>query len=255
MKKNLASLIALIVFVSTAYGDESIAQGSPTNERCPHHLYFGPEVFWFDLDTHIDKINVDGVKCFGGLRLRYEYLKPHAFYAGIDLFSAVSNKSFHAKLGKFHFPINNNITGFGNFEIRMGYTIAPNRWLVTPFLGIGAYSVRNGGHSFHFHESMVYYACGVRSLFEWSRVFSLGLNGKLFFEDDVRQTFKYIYDGHKISKKDCDNTWGGELGIPLVWFVGSAKRWNIQLEPYFLKLDFSEIQNIYGTRLLFGYSF
>jgi len=49
--------------------------------------------------------------------------------------------------------------------------------------------------------------------------------------------------------------WGGEIGVPLTWYPGSAKRWNIQLEPYFLSLDFSEVQNIYGTRLLFDYRF
>jgi hypothetical protein len=58
-----------------------------------------------------------------------------------------------------------------------------------------------------------------------------------------------------IRHKDHSNMWGGEIGLPLVWHVSSRQRWDIQLEPYFLKLNFSEIQNIYGTRLLFGYRF
>jgi hypothetical protein len=48
---------------------------------------------------------------------------------------------------------------------------------------------------------------------------------------------------------------GGEIGVPLTWCPGLGKRWNIQLEPYFRSLDFSEVQNIYGTRLLFDYRF
>lgn len=49
--------------------------------------------------------------------------------------------------------------------------------------------------------------------------------------------------------------WGGEIGVPLVWYFSKSKRWQAQLEPYFLSLNFTEVQNIYGARLLFGYCF
>ena len=127
--------------------------------------------------------------------------------------------------------------------------------MLTPFLGAGGYYVANYGHHFHFREIMLYYAVGMRSLFELNHLFSLGLNWKVFHTADTEQKFKYLFMGHTIKRTDHDNMWGGEIGIPLVWHVGSRKRWDIQLEPYFLKLDFSEVQNIYGTRLLFGYRF
>lgn len=49
--------------------------------------------------------------------------------------------------------------------------------------------------------------------------------------------------------------WGGEVGVPFIWWMGAAKRWDAQLEPYFLTFQFSERQNLYGLRLLFGYHF
>jgi hypothetical protein len=250
MRFFLTCLTALISF--TAYGDESQKKSNPIHSN---YIYLGPEVFVFDLNTHVKNIKVDGVKVFGGLRLRYEYLKPKNFYAGLDLFSAVSNKSFNAKYHNIHFHQNNNITGFSNFEFRLGYTFDPKHGMITPFLGAGGYYFANYGHHFHFREVMLYYAVGMRSLFELSHLFSLGVNWKVFHTTDTEQKFKYLFMGHIIKSKDHDNMWGGEIGIPLIWHVGSTKRWEIQLEPYFLKLNFSEVQNIYGTRLLFGYRF
>jgi len=257
MKKLIAFLILSIFLTSrNSYGDEGhLSCLSSEETSCPHHIYFGPELFLFDLNTHVKHIKVDGLKCFGGLRLRYEYLKPEAFYAGIDLFSAVSPKSFHAKSQRYHFHQNNGITGFGNFEFRLGYTFTCKNGIVSPFLGMGAYTFGNSGHHFHFRESMVYYTGGMRSLFELNCLFSLGMNWKVFRTDDTEQKFKYLFMGNKIKRTDHDNMWGGELGIPLVWHIGCTNRWEVQLEPYFLKFDFSEVQNIYGARLLFGCSF
>lgn len=255
--KKLASILILILAMIRfeAYGNENTIELSQIREKNPHHIFLGPEAFLFDLNTHVKSVKVDGLKLFGGLRLRYEYLKPKAFYAGVDLFSAASSKSFHAKYHGYHFHRNSNVTGFGNFEFRLGYTFAPKNKMLTPFLGMGSYSFANYGHHFHFRESMVYYAAGMRSLFDLNRLFSLGLNLKVFRTDDTEQKFKYLFMGHKIKHVEHDNMWGAEIGIPCVWHVGSTKKWEIQLEPYFLKLDFSEVQNIYGTRLLFGYLF
>lgn len=252
----MAFLISLFSLVyANAYGSEIPQQPKAVNEKCPHHIYLGPEFFLFDLNTHVDRMKVYGLNFFAGLRLRYEYLKPKAFYAGIDLFSAWSPNGSHAKFKKFHFHRNNNNIGFGNLELRLGYTFASGRKMFTPFLGIGAYSFGNYGSYFHFSESMFYYNFGMRSLFEVSRPFSVGINWKIFRTSDTEQKFKFLVEGHKIKLTDHDNMWGGEIGVPLVWYVGSKRRWEIQLEPYFLKLDFSEVQNIYGTRLLFGYRF
>lgn len=253
MKNNILILPLFTLFLSfSVYGDNSSTHKIPVH---PNHIYLGPDVFVFDLDTHVKTIKVHGLKLFEGLRLRYEYLKPHSLYGGLDLFSAVSNHSFQAKKHDIHFHKNNNITGFSNFELRLGYAVSiEKKKLLTPFLGFGGYYFANYGHHFHFHEMMLYYAAGMRCAFEINPGFALGLNWKIFHTFDSDQKFKYKLR-RNITKKDHDNVWGGEIGIPIDWHVGSAKKWDIQLEPYFLKLAFSEVQNIYGIRLLFGYLF
>jgi hypothetical protein len=256
MKKAIIlSILLLPLICVSSYGDEISQQPKTVNEKCPHHVYFGPETFLFDLDTHVDKAKVYGLNFFGGPRFRYEYRKPRAFYAGIDLLASWSSNGFHARYKKYHFHRNNNNVGFGNLELRLGYTFASGNKMFSPFFGIGAYAFSNYGSYFHFSEDMFYYTFGMRSLFELSRVFSIGFNWKIFRTSNTQQRFKFLVESHKIRLKDHDNMWGGEIGVPLVWYVGSAKRWEIQLEPYFLKLDFLEVQNIYGTRLLFGYRF
>ncbi len=255
MKKNLfLKIICVCILFSKIYGSEYLSETSMycLSKNHPHHVYLGPEGFLFDLNTHIQSVKVSGTKGFLGIRAGYEYLKPKAFYAGIDLLSAISNKSFHATSQGNHFQHSGN-TGFGNVEIRLGYTFANQDVMLTPFLGIGAYAFGNNSHYFHFNESMVYYTAGMRSLLELSHSFNLGLNWKIFRTTDTEQKFKYLFAGQTIKPTDHNNMWGGEIGVPLIWHLGCAKRWDIQLEPYFLKLTFSEPQNIYGTRLLFGY--
>lgn len=247
IKKTLAFFISSLFWTSlNCYGNLD----SSVNNKCPNHIYLGPEVFAFDLHTHIKDVKVNGVRYFLGYRLRYEYLKPKAFYAGVDFLGSWGNKEFKSSSSKLYFDDKGGI-GFGNLELRMGYTFAPKSAILTPFLGMGFYLFGNTSSN----ELLLYVATGIRSLFELSPMFSLGVNFKVFFAPEAERIFKYRYERHKTRLKEYDNMWGGEIGIPFVWHLGSSRRWEIQLEPYFLKLDFSEIQNIYGTRLLFGYRF
>ena len=49
------------------------------------------------------------------------------------------------------------------------------------------------------------------------------------------------------------NDWGCSIGAPLTFRLSPG--WDMQLNPYFLRLLFSQTQNIYGSTLLFGYRF
>jgi hypothetical protein len=252
MKKILPTFIVSIsVCGFNLYGNES-ATGMISNfKKNPNHIYFGPEIFAFDLNSHFKNVRVHGSKLFLGLRLGYEYLKPEAFYFGIDIMAAGANHGFHESFREHHVPQSNGLTGFGNFELRFGYTFTTNSWLATPFLCLGGYSFGSGNHHHHFDEGISYLGGGVRSRYEISQIFNLGLNIKIFGSIYTDEKFRFL----GIKQTNHNGLWGGEFGLPLFWRIGSHKRWDIQLEPYFLKLDFSEVQNIYGTRLLFGYCF
>ena len=62
MKKNAFFLACSTVLICLmAYGDESQKKSNPIYSNC---IYFGPEVFVFDLNTHVKSIKVDGLKVF-----------------------------------------------------------------------------------------------------------------------------------------------------------------------------------------------
>lgn len=233
--------------------DPSENQNNSEVKPHPHHFYFGPEFQCYQLNTHIKDVKVHGTRFFWGFRLGYEYLKPKAFYFGIDLATTSTETDFKASKDREHISWHKADRGFGNLELRLGYTFAPEKWMVTPFLGFGLYDVFAIDHHDHqgFSEDFLYGTGGARAKYAFSSLFDLGLNLKVFRTFHAEQRFKY--EGGKV--KEHHNMWGGEIGTPLIWHIGSSNRWDVQLEPYFLKLDFSEVQNIYGTRLLFGYIF
>lgn len=247
MKKTLAiSLLTFLGINTTCFGSTN----SSINSKYPNHFYIGPQAFAFDLHTHVKDIKIDGTRGFVGPLLRYEYLKPKAFYAGVDLLASWTNKNFKPTSDKYKFRGNEG-AGFSNLDLRLGYTFGQNNGLVSPYLGGGLY----GFGSTASNEILLYVAAGIRSLFDINQSFSMGLNLKLLLAPEAERQFKYHYEGHKRRLHENENLWGGEVGVPLVWYLGSKKRWEIQLEPYFLKLDFTQVQNIYGTRLLCGYRF
>ena len=60
-------------------------------------------------------MRVHGTKFFLGLKLGYEYLKPEAFYFGIDILAAGANHGFHESFKGHHIPQSDGLTGFGFF--------------------------------------------------------------------------------------------------------------------------------------------
>lgn len=237
--------------VARESADISTAAMVSSFKKNPNHIYFGPEIFVFDLDSHFKSARVHGSKFFLGLRLGYEYLKPDAFYFGIDLMVAGANHGFHESFKDYHIPQSDGLAGFANLELRFGYTINRTKWLVTPYFCYGAYSFGSGGHHHFFEEGMTYLGGGVHSRYEVSRLFNIGVNAKVFASIYTDEKLKFF----GIKQTNHHGQWGGEIGLPLIWRVGSYRRWDIQLEPYFLSFNFSEVQNIYGLRMLFGYHF
>jgi hypothetical protein len=251
MKKFSTTTILALQCTLCLYGNEPSLDMVSNAKKNPNNIYFGPEVFALNVNSHFNHVKVHGTKFFMGLRLGYEYLKPEFFYFGIDLLSAAANHGFHEKYKEYYIPQINGWIGFGAFELRFGYTFSPNRWLLTPFLCLGAYDFGGGPHHHRFDNGFSYLGGGIHSRYEVSRAFNVGLNLKIFSSMYHEEKFRFL----GVKKTTHNGLWGGEIGVPLIWRIGSHKRWDIQLEPYFLKLDFSEVQNAYGLRLLFDFCF
>lgn len=246
MKRNL-----IFISIISVFGIQLSANNFAYLSKNPNHIYFGPEMFGFSLNTDLKDIRVHGIKLFLGLRLGYEYLKPEAFYFGVDVLSAAGNHGFHESYKSLHFPQSNGLSGFGFFELRSGYSLTHAKWLLTPFFCLGGYSFGSGTHHHHFNGGYSYFGVGIRSLYEISKNFNVGLNGKIMSSFDTHENFRFF----PIKVSNHHGQWGAEIGVPLIWYLGSRKHWDAHLEPYFLQLNLKELQTIYGLRMLFGYHF
>lgn len=60
-------------------------------------------------------------------------------------------------------------------------------------------------------------------------------------------------DTQTISFKDA--SWMMEIGVPLIWHIGSEKNWEIQVEPYYLQIPNGKRLHLLGSRLSFGFRF
>lgn len=248
----ILSAVFGIQLVTFAVDNEGISQYQPIENVHSNRFYFGLEYLAYQLNIHVQDIKVYGTRFFWGIRFGYDYIKPNTFYGGFDLLSTSATVDFHAKKHGHNVSWHHADRGFGNLEVRFGYTLAPGRWLTTPFAGLGMYNVFIMDHHNHqgFEENLPYITAGVISKYAFTRVFNIGINGKILRTMGADQHFKF----HEGKAKTHDNMWGGAIGVPFIWHVGSAKQWDITLEPYFLKLDFSDVQNVYGAKVLFGYS-
>lgn len=247
------TLLGLFMSFSV-YGDGSSSQPSGVVKLPKEHfnrVYIGPEFFCYQLNTHVNSVEVKGSRFFSGYRIGYEYLKPKAFYAGVDLMGADSPVDFKVSRNGKPLSWQHADRSFYNWDFRLGYTFTPKNWQVASFLGFGMYgmfSIYN--HDQGFREAIGYLSGGVRSKYIVSSSFDVGFNIKILSTREVLQ----VKTNH-VNSKESYGSWGGELGVPLSWHVGSTKRWDLQVIPYLLQLDFSTVQNIYGLSLFCGYRF
>lgn len=237
---------------------DSIFQHAPRDEimvvdECPHHLYFGPIFFGFSLNNHIENLCVHGQKFFGGLHLGYEYIYPMSFYLGADGFLSIGNNNFQvSKKGKSISQKGDNARCNG-YEFRAGYTMDSDRWLYSPYLGIGGYHFNT--HLFHrdtFSEHISYISGGARIKYDFNQLFNFGIHAKIFKSFYTKQRYIQHKNATYLASKA---NWGGEIAFPFTWCIGIIRQWGLQFEPFFLLMSFSEKQNIYGFRFLFDLQF
>jgi hypothetical protein len=107
MKKLFFISIACGFFCgSNIHGDYESPQPNIMSiyKKNPHRIYFGPVAFWLNINTPVKNVKIEDTKFFWGLGLGYEYLKPKAVYAGINISSIGSDHGFRAKYQGHYFP-------------------------------------------------------------------------------------------------------------------------------------------------------
>lgn len=192
-------------------------------------------------------VHINGNSWFWGLRFGYEYLKPKALYAAAEILATNAHRDFSMSNESWKYN-GKGCAGFGSIRTRFGYTLSKKYYLMTPYLGLGTYYLSKHGHN-GFFESIGCVSGGLRTQFECSYRCVIALDTEIFRTLGVKQST--TISSHKVTHHT--NGFGCNIAVPLT--IRLSTGWDIQLNPYFLRLLFSENQNIYGTSLLFGYRF
>ncbi|MGR3912707.1 MAG: hypothetical protein QRY71_05315 [Candidatus Rhabdochlamydia sp.] len=260
---------------SVAYGAQPATPLlQPIDEAYPNSVYFGPELFAYrakvDFKTKATDTTpatldaaVRGTRFFAGTTIGYQYLTPDAVYAGIDLTQAVATVDFKATNGAQEPTTLVWTKGdkvFGSVEGRLGYSFAPTHWLVTPYAGAGVRLTTSlDSHNKEGLKTRLPYATvGALSEYSLCTTKKIGLNLKVLRTFNAYQRFSYnstpLAPAAVIVKDTSSHdVWGAEIGIPVSLQFGDTNRWDVQVEPYFLKLG--KTQDVYGANVLFGYRF
>jgi len=249
----LTTLMAAGLFAANGEAANAVPVAQTT--QGPHRVYIGPDIFHnhYSRSHHHDgnSISATSNTTFYGFRAGYEYVNPKDIYWDLEGGYAWGNN--HLRYSKDHGHYHaHSPNRFGNIEGRVGYTFEPQgKFLLTPFAGVGGYHISSHRH-LQSQSNWSYFALGLRSVYTFSPAFDLGLNLKGMRTMHIRNHLgNQKYDGH--------NTYGYEIDLPLTWHIAGENRmagqWDIQLEPYFAKLDTRTDGKIGGARLLFGYNF
>ncbi|MEM8727515.1 MAG: hypothetical protein AAGE99_02215 [Chlamydiota bacterium] len=245
---------AVCPFLSFSCFCDSNIQDNPFPHR--NHIRFGPDFIVYSQDKNIKNITSKGTRFFRGLRFVYEHLYPNSFYAGLDLASAGSDVDFKAYRNGNRLSFDQANREFGNFDLRLGYTLSNQNgsYMISPFLGLGIYDISPEDR--HNHEGLKedrfpYFSGGAKFKYEIGSFFDFGCNIKVLYV--FREKVRFKIPDERVCQ--INRLWGGEIGIPFTWHFSKTKRWNIELEPYFLTLGFSKEQMAFGTKLLFGFNF
>lgn len=249
MKSSI--VCASVLLSSVAFAGN--APAVPVENTSPHHFHFGPGFLSYHLNKRVNGIPVGGQLTFYGSILGYDYIKSDSIYAGVHLLGVSSRNDFDAGSNGYSTFLPKSDRLFANLEGRFGYTFSQDNWVCSPFLGLGTYETASldRHNEIGFKQSLPYIAAGARSSYVINETFNLGLNLKIFHAGNGQDTFNF-YSG---KTEQTNQAWGGEVAVPFTWHIGSTNKWDFKLEPFFLKMDFSETQNLYGTNATFSYRF
>jgi len=270
MKKYTIIPLLTAVTCSFACADEvSIPEEMEHSPKAnPHHVSIGPDLFFgrasyqekmnFQMDypflgqEQLPDMHIKSHSQFYTLRAGYDFSPDDAFYAGITALYGLGSANVSIDLLDVYQKMHIDQT-VANAETRFGYTFhAAKPFRITPFLGLGAYRFTGDHPWIDFSLAWLYGAVGMRSSYSINSIANIGLNLK---------AMRSLYMKSRLGswretagpREAC--TWGYEIGIPITFRLGEASSWDIQVEPYFLKLDTKGRENFFGSRLAIGYNF
>lgn len=253
--------LGLFILLFTQLSGQSVEQNITPRVHVQNHFFsFGLTGLYLDWNTNLlnvkwenDNIYVDGILkaksngFFFGPYINYEYHRPKTIYVNFDLCITGSESVFSASIHDQEIKSNEDATAFFKTEIDLGYTFLVNNKRCSPVVGFASYFLNDSTYT----QAQLSALLGGVFVLPWSPSFTSGINIKLIYSWGIIQTFQ----NEEITAINMHPEWGTELSLPLYWHIADSGGWDIKVEPYFLKLSFSDTQNIYGTRVSLGINF
>ncbi len=233
----------MVLGATAVCAEGAIKAPTVANNLPENRLYIGPEIFWDLTNTkmHIGNTRVkykDDTFMYGG-RIGYDHVKPDSLYVGGHFLYSVGKgrTNIHSSHKKEHIHAHlHSHRIFNNWEGRLGYNFTGGPYLgrtsLTPFVGAGGFYNKWSGHN---HHQWGYAAAGLRTSFAFRENADIGTNLKLLYS--------------------FNDQWGYEISLPITWNYEWFKKWDLQIEPYILKLNTNAPSQMLGVRLLAGYHF
>ncbi|NGX40141.1 MAG: hypothetical protein KR126chlam1_01484 [Chlamydiae bacterium] len=257
MKFSTSILSAALLTIQFAYSLEQ-----PNFEWCEDRntrIYIGPDIFWDHFDVEYsykgEQFHIKSNTFYGGLRIGYDWLKPETLYFGGDGGLAIGRSEVQQRsrtINSYHSQKFKNSPLIANLEQRFGYTFqSPIACMFTlaPFIGAGWYYFRPQFNEGNRSTNWFYAAVGLRGNQQFLENFDIGFHVKGMFR------FAIMRNRRMRPITFLDNFWGYEFSLPFTWHVDCAQKWDIQLQPYLLKLDVNCAGQFIGTRIQVGYVF
>jgi hypothetical protein len=188
-----------------------------------------------------------------GVRINQEKRSPNAYYFSFDPVFAVGENDYrtvpHFGLPYTKFHIKQTELWF-NCDFKYGYTFQPatsQNFLLSAFAGPG-YHYEGYGKA---KASWYYGLLGIRATQQYSKHFAIGIDLKTMYSFAVVDISRLTV----ITRFGRSNFWGLEVGLPMIWQIGTTSRFDFKWKPYFLKLNLNSIESILGSTLELGYTF
>lgn len=248
MKKTLTTLS--IALATLAFANNVVVTVPAPVSTNHHNLSIGPDVFWQHFQEGKKKAETESNGGFGGVRLRYEYQTPNAFYLGTDGMFAAGRVKDEITVAGISTEKHRNALA-ANVEQRIGYTLGVSgpRSTIIPFAGIGWYYTKPFADD-RYSNDFVYATAGFKSHNQVNNSFGLDLVAKGLYS---------FYDRTHVAgvtNSTWDDTaWGFEIDVPMTWQLNSTNTWALTFEPYIQDLDVSNHFMNVGGRLLACYQF
>ena len=244
------------------------AEEQPSIQCCEDRntrIYAGPDIFWdyFDVEYSYEgeEFFLKSNTFYGGVRIGYDLLKPEAFYFGGEGKFAIGRTEVQQRslekdsFDRRHSQKFKNSPLLANLEQRFGYTFQSPiacKFSLAPFVGAGWYYSRPQFNDDTLSTNWFYAAIGLRGDQQFLENFDIGFHLKGIYTFAVKCKMRMW---SKTIIASLKNTWGYEFSLPFTWHLDCAQKWDIQLQPYLLKLDVRSVSQILGARIEVGYVF